>query len=973
MPRTRSRLPAIAAIALASVAATVLVATPSDAATTLVVRPDTVVVSPEGVALFDPLANDTDADPSTLTILSAPSEGSAGVQDGWLSYLQTSELTGADVFSYSVCDSPGGSCQSAFVTVELPVQPQDRIQWRESGTPVRTYSAWADGSGLEDEWEGLWLPSPDGQWEVAAEGPLRIRSRDLSIEVNTDPVAIVDAEWAPDGGGRLVVEAADTLKAGERATLGTVDIGFNPIFGLWEGVINPLSWTEESETYYVNGHDPTWADGGGVYFDEYVDPTSTPHPGIWQYFPGSAPGEFISRASGDPASSPDGRLLAYVSWEGGSYQLLVDDHASSSTVAGAAAAPPFNDPSWSQDGRFLLFRTNAGIAVWNRATNQLRLVDDTTDAARAEWTADRSDQSGWPFGGSISRIQGEPGEDRVIRSGTLGAGRRTLAASDPTYPWYSGLTASTDGSLSVWVETAYASLRRTNGSGGSAYIPTPLTPWHTQPSVSGDGSLIAYRGGTPGTPASYGIYAVAPDGTGNVRLTTSYDDWAPSVSPDGASVVFWRSNGNGTRDLMGMAADGTGVHALTMTEPDVGTPDRAAWSHDGSRLAVVASSELQIIDVTGAGATLARGNVATVTTPWVPSHPTWSPDGTAVAYVRLTWATWTPVQRIAVHRLADHREVLLPNEPGEVSDWPVWTTGDTPPLIDLRPPDTQVLTGPSGTTGSLVTFDFTGNDDQTDPNDLTFECTLDGTTWFTCTTGSYTLASGAYTLSIRAVDAAGNVDPTPATLSWTVQVPGTQTLSGTVVGPDGSGVPDVLVSAYGPTDGWVGSKSARTGADGRYTIHGLVPDAYVLRFSAPVATGLVATWSGGSPTRAAATPVVVTAAGPVTGVDASLPAGGSIIGTVVGPGAVPVVGAAVLLYRPTDRWVPSMTAVTAGDGTFSFHCVPTGSYRVRFVPPAETGLAAVWSGPAELRRDASDVVVASAGDVAVADVALVAG
>jgi glucose/arabinose dehydrogenase/PKD repeat protein len=88
---------------------------------------------------------------------------------------------------------------------------------------------------------------------------------------------------------------------------------------------------------------------------------------------------------------------------------------------------------------------------------------------------------------------------------------------------------------------------------------------------------------------------------------------------------------------------------------------------------------------------------------------------------------------------------------------------------DTTPPDTTIDSGsgPSGTVSSTsATFSFTSSE-----TGSTFECKLDGGNFSSCSSPkSYTgpLSDGSHTFSVRATDAAGNVDATPATRSWTV-------------------------------------------------------------------------------------------------------------------------------------------------------------------------------------------------------------
>lgn len=65
-------------------------------------------------------------------------------------------------------------------------------------------------------------------------------------------------------------------------------------------------------------------------------------------------------------------------------------------------------------------------------------------------------------------------------------------------------------------------------------------------------------------------------------------------------------------------------------------------------------------------------------------------------------------------------------------------------------------------------FEFTGSDDVTLPEALIFECQLDGGGWAPCSspTQYLSLAYAVHTFGVRAIDGAGNIDPTPAGWMW---------------------------------------------------------------------------------------------------------------------------------------------------------------------------------------------------------------
>jgi hypothetical protein len=93
----------------------------------------------------------------------------------------------------------------------------------------------------------------------------------------------------------------------------------------------------------------------------------------------------------------------------------------------------------------------------------------------------------------------------------------------------------------------------------------------------------------------------------------------------------------------------------------------------------------------------------------------------------------------------------------------------TPPPSDTTPPDTSITSGPApSATSTSAGFAFTSTE-----SGSSFECKLDGSSYEGCSSPkSYaSLAVGSHQFSVRAKDAAGNVDATPATQSWMIVAP----------------------------------------------------------------------------------------------------------------------------------------------------------------------------------------------------------
>jgi hypothetical protein len=120
--------------------------------------------------------------------------------------------------------------------------------------------------------------------------------------------------------------------------------------------------------------------------------------------------------------------------------------------------------------------------------------------------------------------------------------------------------------------------------------------------------------------------------------------------------------------------------------------------------------------------------------------------------------------------------------------------------VDTTAPDTAITAASVGASASFSFAGVSGSDPDDPSGPYSFQCLLvgSGATAFTsCPSSiSYTgLTAGQYTFEVRALDGAGNADPSPATETWT-STPGaastTLVMPGTVTTDPGTGATSVL-------------------------------------------------------------------------------------------------------------------------------------------------------------------------------------
>jgi hypothetical protein len=88
--------------------------------------------------------------------------------------------------------------------------------------------------------------------------------------------------------------------------------------------------------------------------------------------------------------------------------------------------------------------------------------------------------------------------------------------------------------------------------------------------------------------------------------------------------------------------------------------------------------------------------------------------------------------------------------------------------IDTTPPDTTITSNPPEvSTSTTASFSFVSSE-----TGSTFACSLDGNAFSSCASPqTYSnLSTGSHTFRVRAIDAAGNFDTTPASYTWTIAI-----------------------------------------------------------------------------------------------------------------------------------------------------------------------------------------------------------
>jgi len=289
----------------------------------------------------------------------------------------------------------------------------------------------------------------------------------------------------------------------------------------------------------------------------------------------------FSGVQAQPAFSPDGHSIAFVSNRDGHFNVYVG------LVHGGNLVQITNDPnlksapSWSPDGTTLAYARLNESGLWDI------------------WEAPA-------LGGTPRRI--------------------VLNAADPTW--------SPDGHSLAYFDPADGAIWMCGTSGENAHLAVPpweTGDWNTQPRFSPDGHKIAFAG-RPSGGAPYGELAVGDISSRKVQVLTHDNALAlsPAWSADGKFIYFASSRG-GTMNIWKIAGTGGPPEQITAGEGDDADLDVSA---DGKRIVFgtlrqkVALAQLDLLAKPGAQAT----KILTTDVARNQFGPAYSPDGKSLAY-----------------------------------------------------------------------------------------------------------------------------------------------------------------------------------------------------------------------------------------------------------------------------------------------------------------------------------------------------
>ena len=256
--------------------------------------------------------------------------------------------------------------------------------------------------------------------------------------------------------------------------------------------------------------------------------------------------------------------IAYVTKGGGRFTLRVADSDGEGGQVALSSPEPIISPAWSPDGKqlaYVSFESQKAVVYTQDASSGAR-------RAIANFRGSNSAPAWSPDGQTLAvTLSRDTGSQLYLMASTGGTPRRlTTSSAIDTEPAF-----APDGRGLYFVSDRGGGpqIYRTSLSGGSVERVTFNGAYNISPAISPDGRMLAYISRQGG---GYRLYTLDLAGGGQpMALTDSNDDESPSFAPNGRLIIY-ASRAQGRDVLMTTTLDGKIKARLISTTADVREP-----------------------------------------------------------------------------------------------------------------------------------------------------------------------------------------------------------------------------------------------------------------------------------------------------------------------------------------------------------------------------------------------------------------
>jgi serine/threonine protein kinase/Tol biopolymer transport system component len=280
---------------------------------------------------------------------------------------------------------------------------------------------------------------------------------------------------------------------------------------------------------------------------------------------GGSSRRLLANIYGSVTFSPDGKQMAFLraDQQGNILMLANTDGTGERNLASRKIPNQFRPgmPVWSPDGRVIACPARNVISGLHFEVIEVRVEDGKQKSISSQkWQyveklAWLSDSSG------LVMIAQDEASARQVWQLSYPSGEARKITNDLNS--YSGLSLTADSSALVTVQSEQVSNLWIAPSGEASRARQITSGTGTNDGIEGiswtPDSSIVYHSTVAGTDD---LWIIAPDGANPKKLTTSANDYSPSVSPDGHFIVFG-SNRSGNPHIWRMDIDGSNSRQLT--------------------------------------------------------------------------------------------------------------------------------------------------------------------------------------------------------------------------------------------------------------------------------------------------------------------------------------------------------------------------------------------------------------------------